>query len=680
MRALVLVLGLAGLATARAAAQEPAVVSGRVLDADTGAPVTGARIEAGGATVSTDADGRFRLGGLAPGAWRIDVTAIGYGPVEVSVDLAPGISSERLIRLTALAIVLPEVTIAAAAQPALRHEELVQRGTDLASAIDGWQGVVIRRSGGTGPASPQVRGSAPEEVVVTVDGFVVNDPLTGRADLSRLATRDIASVQVLPGAQSATAGTPAIGGVIAVQSRASHGGSAAAWFGSHGTGGLTAAGTAGGARGFLRVEELADAFPYTVPPNRGGGEGVRRNAGGTLADLAVRGTWGRWSAQGRVGGSRRGLPGPVGNETPHAVAEDRSAFMGVTYSGGTTLTSSLQYLRSDARDAAPPVGLPYASRSEGVSATLDWTGSVPLALAGWGGALVVGGNVRHDRYGGTVVQDDTRFTRGGVRALATLQPSSGSAWTVSPGMRIDGWTGSAGPEASARIDASWQAGATRIRGSVGSAVVAPPLADLFFREGVGIALNPYLRPERVDWEVELGVDHDWAAFGRTSTASVRAFYGRVEDMILWAPGVGFIWSPRNYDVIRRGVDGSVAVQPVANVRLEAQAAWTPVTYDVPDGPQVQYRPRATWSATMGWAAEGWGANARWRWVGERYPNPGGVNPRPAYGVLDLGAERALGAFLARADLRDVFDERAEFLAGYPSPGRTLILSIGMEWQ
>jgi len=661
-------------------AQEPAVVSGRILDAGTGAPIGGARVEAGGSTVESDADGRFRLGGLAPGSWRLAVAAIGYGPAEVPVDLVPGIVTDRVVRLKATTIVLPEVAISASALPHLPHEELVRRGADLASALDGWQGVVIRRSGGTGPASPQVRGSAPEEVVVTVDGFVVNDPLTGRADLSRFATRDIASVQVLPGAQATAGGTPAIGGVIAIQSRPAHGASASGWLGSHGSGGLTAAVTAASTRAFFRLEELADDFPYTVPPNRGGGEGVRRNAGGTLADLAVRGAWGHWSAQVRAGGSERGLPGPVGNETPHAAAEDRMAFVGATYSGGSTVAASLQYLRSEARDTAPPIGPGYASRSEGVSATLDWTSSVPVALGGWSGDLILGGNVRHDRYDGTVVQDGTRFTRGGVRAVANLQPAAGGPFSVSPALRMDGWTGSHGPELSARIDANWQAGGTRIHGSLGSAVVAPPLADLFFREGVGIALNPYLRPERVDWEAEFGLDQDWVAFGRPATVSARAFYGRVEDMILWAPGVGFIWSPRNYDVLRRGVDGSVALQPLANVRVEAQGAWTPVTYDVPNGAQVQYRPIGTWSATMGWADGGWGANARWRWVSERYPNPGGVNPRPAFGLFDVGAERAVGGFLVRADLRDLLDTRAEFLAGYPSPGRTLVLSIGMEWQ
>jgi len=48
--------------------------------------------------------------------------------------------------------------------------------------------------------------------------------------------------------------------------------------------------------------------------------------------------------------------------------------------------------------------------------------------------------------------------------------------------------------------------------------------------------------------------------------------------------------------------------------------------------------------------------------------------------MDIGAERTIGTAVVRADLRDLFDTRAEFLAGYPTPGRTAIVSISLEWQ
>jgi outer membrane cobalamin receptor len=67
---------------------------------------------------------------------------------------------------------------------------------------------------------------------------------------------------------------------------------------------------------------------------------------------------------------------------------------------------------------------------------------------------------------------------------------------------------------------------------------------------------------------------------------------------------------------------------------------------------------------------------RWHRIGERYPNSAGTNPRAAFALLDTGLERRLGeAFLFRGEIRDLTDTRAEFIAGYPTPGRTFVLTL-----
>ena len=663
------------------AAQAPVTVRGRVLDAANGTPIAAARVDLGPLSAQSGPDGRFVLGGASAGTAVMVVAAVGYRSRRVRLELLPGLDDEATVRLEALAVTLPDLEVqAAGGQPmTLAGAALVRRGSDLATAIDGWQGIVVRRSGGNGAASPQVRGSAPEEVIVLVDGFSINDPLTGRADLSKLATRDVASVQVRPGAQSAGGAGVAVGGVLEIRSQAEGRPEASGWVGSYGSAGASLSGMLLDTRVFLRGELLPDDYPYSVPVNRGGGEARRVNAGGGLGSLSFR-HWGRFDVQGRASVSRRGLPGSVGNETPYAEAEDGAGFVGVTIDGASTWSASLQYLQSTVRDSAPPSGPAYEARSAGWSGTIDWSHGRPVAVAGWAGNVALGASARHDRFGGDVVQDGSQFSRAGLRGTATLRPGGQSPWTLTPSLRLDIWTGEDLPLGSARLDAGWQRGATSVQASIGSAVSAPPLADLFFREGVGVALNPGLRPERVRWEVELGVNQDWSLFGAPGSASLRGYYGRVDDMILWAPGVGFIWSPHNFDVIRRGVEAAASIHPVPTVSLAVQGAWTPITYDVPDGAQVQYRPRGTWGASAGWADGAWGADARWRWVGERYPNPGGVNPRPSFGLLDVGAERTLGAAVLRADVRDLLDTRAEFLAGYPTPGRTLVVSISLEWQ
>jgi outer membrane cobalamin receptor len=93
---------------------------------------------------------------------------------------------------------------------------------------------------------------------------------------------------------------------------------------------------------------------------------------------------------------------------------------------------------------------------------------------------------------------------------------------------------------------------------------------------------------------------------------------------------------------------------------------------------VQYRPRITYDATALWSPGGWSVDLRWHHIGQRYPNSAGTNPRDPFSLLDAGLERRLGSGLAlRAEVRDLTDTRAEFLAGYPTAGRTVALTFTM---
>src|SRR5262245_9202400 len=76
-RCLVWVLALA-LLPIRASGAEPGVpVAGRVVDAVSGTPLAGARVEAGGEVAFTGVDGGFSLT-VKPGLWSLKVSAQGY--------------------------------------------------------------------------------------------------------------------------------------------------------------------------------------------------------------------------------------------------------------------------------------------------------------------------------------------------------------------------------------------------------------------------------------------------------------------------------------------------------------------------------------------------------------------------------------------------------------------------
>lgn len=69
---------------------EDAAVAGRVIDAQTGEPVPNAAISEGGHPQLSSPDGRFRLGGLAPGDHSLRFQADRYQGLSRTVTLAPG--------------------------------------------------------------------------------------------------------------------------------------------------------------------------------------------------------------------------------------------------------------------------------------------------------------------------------------------------------------------------------------------------------------------------------------------------------------------------------------------------------------------------------------------------------------------------------------------------------------
>jgi vitamin B12 transporter len=655
-------------------AQGPARLAGRVLDAVSQGPVQGAEIRAGEMLATTDAAGGFSLGSVPPGRVEVRVRRIGYGPVRLVVELEPGLERTITVTLEPAPVRLDSVTVTAVPGAiAIEGPELVRRGGDLARALDGWEGVVVRRAG-NGPAAPQVRGGGPEEVLVLLDGFPINDPLTGRADLSRILSREVAAVTLLPGAQTVRAGSRAVAGILVVETRHDVRPEGSGWAGSYGALGARVGGSAGALTGSVSGERLADEFPYTVPLVRGGGEGTRLNSGGeqyaaalTLdgpLNAVLRGTLGN-----------RSLPGTTTNPTPAAHAQDRSVLLGVRREGRLGVTGSLQWLEARAMDPAPPTGAAYDSYTHGTGGTVELARRVPAAVASWRGTAGVTAEARGYRFAGDGVRAGSSFTQGAVRAEARLARGASSVWSVAPAVRVDVWTGFTTPRLSARADAGWQRGHTALTLGLGSAVTPPVLADLFFREGVGVRVNPDLRPERVRWEVEGGARRELQG---GSTVGIRLFAGRVADMIVWAPDFRFIWSPRNFDVVRRGGELTADWAARRDLRVTGSATYAAVTYDIPAGAQVQYRPRVTYDASAVWTPGPWTADLRWHHIGQRFPNSAGTNPRAPFSLLDASLERRLGAGLAlRGEVRDVTDERAEFLAGYPTPGRTIAFTLTM---
>lgn len=653
------------------AAQAPAELSGRVVDARTSAALGDASVAFADQVVRTGPDGRFRLTILRSGSERLVTRAVGYLPDTLTVAVTPGIGQDLLVSLRRAALTVAPLTATAtpAGAEVLTADEVRARGPDLATALDGWAGVSVRRSGAMG-AVAQVRGSAPEEVLVLVDGVPLNDPLTGRADLSRIPSSEVRRVVLEPGAQTARAGGRALAGVIDVVTRAPASIEAATGFGSYGARSLRAgAGVAGLGTGGS-WQRLPDDYPAR---NRDGSPGIRTNAGGTAWDAYLR-HQGGLSYSARVAGSDRGLPGNITNPSATGRASDRSVVVSAGMPGAVHWDASAEWLETRAWDPdAPPLGTSYdvTTRSAGGGASVGVR--QPVSAGGWSGTADLSADGRYDRFSGDAVASGAEFGRAGARLSADL---ARGPWSVSPVVRADGWSGLGAPIVTGRMDVDWQGEGTVLSVGVGSGVAPPVPFDLLFRDGVGVAVNPGLRPERVRWELSGEVRRTGRIGGIRAVASVRGFVGRVDDLVLWAAGPNFVWSPHNVDVRRRGGEVQLELRPLPTLTVSSSATASFINYANATAYPVAYRPRDTERLSATWSPAGWRLNLAWRRLGPRPQANNGQFNLPAIDLLDAGVERAIGrSFLLRLDATDLGDRRPEYIAGLPLPGRSIALTL-----
>lgn len=164
--------------------------------------------------------------------------------------------------------------------------------------------------------------------------------------------------------------------------------------------------------------------------------------------------------------------------------------------------------------------------------------------------------------------------------------------------------------------------------------------------------------------------------------SLDAYRADVDGMILWFPDFRFVWSPRNFDVHRRGAEAALDLSAdLLDTRLRATAARSRVTYagSALEG-QVAYRPEWTAGATLSSSWRGWSTELGARYTGERRTVPGSsLNTLDPFWTLDLRLAFGwtLGAWrtTARATVANLLDERAAMIPDYPLPGRAWGLEL-----
>lgn len=549
-------------------------------------------------------------------------------------------------------------------------------GDAIGDWVRGIPGVQVRARGLGGAETLTIRGSRAQAVRVTLDGIPLDDPLTGAADLSLVPAASIESAELTAGA-GAVAGWGGTAGALALRSRASPPGVRvrvlagslgrritdleAGWGGPSGT--ISLFGRATTARNDYAFENRILPDRPTERRQNADSDGWHLLGRAALTSVPI-------SLLLRIDGVERGAPGRMGNHLWDAArwrerrgsvaAAWRSPDGGSEASLGWSRTSQVyrdpRVNRDDGLAAQQLVGTVSVSAPGNVQ--LDWTGT-------W--AEIEGDRVglRRRWMGGVRAARSMRI-RGALRVDASLAlDAAEEGVAVSPGLGLG-----------LDLGKGW-----RLRARASQARRLPTFADLFLRPGAGALPNPDLRPERVSFDGELGVE--WAT-GRIKARSTL-FRRHTRDPIIWLPSVIAVWSPRNLGTLdATGLELGLGVQAGRSWRVDAAGTWqtSRVTFANEASSPLPYEPGLAGSLTVAHLAASRGVMATLSVVGRRGTNLFSPHELPPYALLNIRVRQTFHLVGFSAELEsgvvNALGASYERIELFPEPGRRfeIGLSIG----
>ena len=221
-----------------------------------------------------------------------------------------------------------------------------------------------------------------------------------------------------------------------------------------------------------------------------------------------------------------------------------------------------------------------------------------------------------------------------------------------------------------------------LRANWGRAQRAPDFLELFGNQG-SVTGNPNLVPERAE-NADVGASWTGTAGGREASLEAAAFQSRVDEMILyWSNSPNTTRADNVSSALIRGIELSGRARPAPRVALSASATWQSALDTGPvaawNGKRLPQRPEHELYARADWTPGAWCVSSDVHFLGDNYRdryNRDRVASRTLVGAA-VSAPVALGA-RAVIEGKNLGDERAEDVAGYPLPGRSVFVSL--EWS
>lgn len=590
----------------------------------------------------------------------------------------PVLAQDDAATITVLAIgsALP---IVASGQPVsvLDAQDLAQvQGADLTRALERVPGLGWTRNGGPGGyTAVYLRGAGAEQVLVLYDGVRVEDVSapSGGVDFSLYGPGEVERIEVLRGASSVPWGSAAIGGVIALTSRALHGAEAQLEVGSKGTRTADVAIGLSGDGGHITLTggraRTAGVSAAAAGVERDGMRRWRAGARGRLAlapGLALVGS-------ARTAGLRSAIDGfappnyQFGDTAEVQRTRQQAGYGGLDYARGSlALASGLALAHNRRTYADPALGPGLQSAFAGRSLRWNLVGSLRLPHS------------LHLGFGA-----DSEWTR----YASTFDPRAAARLASSHALL--GWSGEAGSLALGirrdehdRFGGAWSTGASgtvrlveglRLTGAWGEEFKAPTLFQLLSDYG-----NTALQSE-TGRSTDLGLAYG----GGNVRASATLYQRRSRNLIAFVSCTSLgrcadrpFGLYANVAAARaQGVELEVRMQPLVGLSLQAAYSFGEArnrTAGSQFGNSLPRRPRhlatlgADWSPGTGWPSLG----ADLRWVSASFDDAANLQRLGGHVLLAVRSSMALGKGVELfGRIENLGRARYETAAGYGTWGR-----------
>jgi len=639
------------------------------------------------------------------------VTAFGEEPAETEPVIE---TREVVISATKTPVPVSHLT---SAVEVITEEDLKRR--QIKTVVDALrlsQGLTVFSNGGPGSsASVRIRGSNADQVLVLIDGAIMNSATLGNFNFANLTTDNIERIEILRGAQSMLWGADAMGGVINITTKKGTDVPSANAFFEYGSfSSIREGGQVSGQKGPVDFTAAVSRWDYTgfsqVNFRRGASErdGYHNWQASTRIGVAL-------PHEGRLDLNFRLLQGNVnfdngfspGFDVLGATSNSQQFVYSASYQQPITnwwnqvLTVSRQTETLDTNPGTTQrnvvtgaISTPFGARSEinTLANRIEWqhnfqVGKPLLLTAGYQFREQQGENINL----GTGTTDISNRIISSNAGFAQAQLNLWDRVFATGGIRQDDYN-VFGSATTYRATAGYlhQETGTKVRGSYTTGFRAPTINQLFFPD-FG---NPDLKPEKSQ---SMDVGADQYLLDNRLTLSASYFWNRFRDLIVsqqsaTACGVGPFgpnFCAQNIGLVSaKGWEASIKYRLVRDLpwikSLDIQAQYTnTLTRNLSQQPgnREPRMPVDQWSIILSYQPiEPLQVSLEGRYVGSRFEDINNQQPLRAFDVWNLIANYDVtknGQVYVRAE--NLFNEKYEEILNFGTPVRSIFGGVKLTY-